>query len=74
MPYRPTVSACSTAFQTASRCRADAQFSIDETLEFNDYYYNGGVPGAEKLSRQLEGFNPVNFPYRWVRGRVRVEV
>ena len=41
------------------------QFSIDETLEFNDYYYNGGVPGSEALSRQLEGFNPVNFPYRW---------
>ena len=40
------------------------QISIDETLEFNDYYYNGGVPGAEALSRQLQAINPVNLPYR----------
>ena len=42
-----------------------AQFSIDETLEFNDYYYNGGVVGADTASQQLKAINPVNLPYRW---------
>ena len=40
------------------------QFSIDETLEFDLYYYDGGVPGSDVLSKQLEAFNTANLPYR----------
>ncbi len=38
--------------------------SIDETLEFDLYYYDGGVPGSDVLSKQLEAFNTTSLPYR----------